>query len=562
MKKLKYIFVFISLLVLSACNEEKWLEEKPKDFYTPGNSYQTTQQFKKATNYLYDGIRRFYWGIGDQGVAIRLGDIAYGGTDYEPAQKFNDYKTFITPNTYVAGHFWDWCYNSIANANIIIHRIDMPNEVSADQKNLIKGEALFFRAFYYRTLADLFGGAPIELNELTEPRRDYVRATRKEVYDQARADLEDAIKLLPDIDIAKDGALNIQAAQHLLAEVYISLQNYPKAIEAASAVINHPSMALMTTRFGSRKDKAGDPYWDLFQLNNQNRSASGNKETILALQYEYQNGGSAYSNEMLRFLLPFYTGARTKAGDKETNAFSSFTAEKGGRGIGAIHPTDYFFNALWGNDFDTDYRNSSYMIVRDFKIDNSGADGYGKWLVKDGYLLGKDTIRNFYPFIMKFSRVGYFPDESYAKNSDGSQQLTSLGEHPLLNQNNSCNWSFKDEYLFRLGETYLLRAEAYLGNGQKDKAADDLTILRKRSNASGVQSSQVTLDFILDERMRELYFEDLRVETLCRVGKMVERSRKYNPRGNNVGDHQNLFPIPYSEIERNIFAKIEQNPGY
>lgn len=47
-----------------------------------------------------------------------------------------------------------------------------------------------------------------------------------------------------------------------------------------------------------------------------------------------------------------------------------------------------------------------------------------------------------------------------------------------------------------------------------------------------------------------------------RLGKMVERSRKYNPFGANVGDHQNLFPIPYSEIEKNIFNKIEQNPDY
>ena len=43
---------------------------------------------------------------------------------------------------------------------------------------------------------------------------------------------------------------------------------------------------------------------------------------------------------------------------------------------------------------------------------------------------------------------------------------------------------------------------------------------------------------------------------------MVERSRKYNPFGMNVGDQQNLFPIPYSEIEKNIFGTMEQNPGY
>lgn len=60
----------------------------------------------------------------------------------------------------------------------------------------------------------------------------------------------------------------------------------------------------MKERFGSRKDQEGDPYWDLFQANNQSRG-SGNTETIWALQYEYKNAGSSYSYEMPRWLLPF-----------------------------------------------------------------------------------------------------------------------------------------------------------------------------------------------------------------------------------------------------------------
>lgn len=563
MKKITYIFAtIIALLCVCSCDEDSWLKEKPLEFNTPENSYQTTAQFGQALNYLYDGVRRFYWSIGDQGTAMHLGDQAYGGTDYAPHMKFNDFNSFITANTYVPGHFWNWGYNAIANANIILNRIQMENEVSEDRKKEVEGEALFFRAFYYRLLADLFGGVPIELEEVTEPKRDYVRASRAEVYDQARADLEKAASLLPDVDKAKAGAINKQAAQHLLAEIYISLKNYPKAIEAATAVINHPSMGLMTTRFGSKANEEGDPYWDLFQLDNQNRS-SGNTETILAMQYEYQNSGSSYSTEMLRWLLPFYSGARAEATDGgETNAFVTFTAEKGGRGIGVIHPSHYFCHDLWGNDFDNDYRNSSYMIVRDMKIDNPKAKGFGEWIIKDGWLLDKDTVRNVYPLVMKFSRVGYFPEESYAKNADGSLQTTELGEHPLINSNNSCNYSFKDEYLFRLAGTYLLRAEAYLGNNQKDKAAEDINTVRARSNASPVEASVIDIDFILDEMMRELYFEDYRVQTLCRLGKLVERGRKYNPCGANIGDHQNLFPIPYSEIERNIFAVLEQNPGY
>ena len=562
MKKLKYILVATVLFSAYSCNEDEWLKEKPLEFYAPDNSYETTQQFNKALNYLYDGLRRFFWSIGDQGALMHMGDLSYGGTDYDPHMKFNDVKNFVTPTNYVPGHFWDWSYNAIANANTIIARINMENKVTSDQKKAIEGEALFFRAYYYRTLADIFGDAPIVVEEAKEPKRDYVRATRDEVYDQARMDLEKAITLLGDVNNVKDGAISKQACQHLLAEVYISLKNYPKAIEAASAVINHPEMSLMTARFGSRATFEGDPYWDLFQLNNQNRT-SGNKETILVLQHEYQNSGSSYSTEMLRWLLPYYPGARAEAKNGgETNAFATFTAEKGGRGIGVNHPTYYFCYGLWGNDFDNDLRNSSYMIVRDVKIDNPNAKGFGEWMVKDGWLLDKDTVRNFYPFVMKFSRVGYFPDEAYEKRADGSLRTTELGEHYLLNVNNMCNWSFKDEYLFRLAGTYLLRAEAYLGNGEKGKAAEDLNAIRARAKASPVTADQIDFDFILDEQMRELYFEDWRVQTLLRRGKFVERSRKYNPAGMNVADHQNLFPVPFSEIERNILSPMPQNPGY
>lgn len=567
MKNLKYIFAAVALSCLgTACNESSWLKETPYDFYTPENSYTTTDQFQNALNYLYDQVRGMRWKMGDQNMALICSDIASGGTDTSPVAKFNDFKTFLTPYTYVASSYWDRAYSAIANANVIISRIDMENEVGEDNKKVIKGQALFFRAYFYNFLANLYGGVPLILEEATEPRKDYVRATREATYDQARQDLEDAIKMLNDITKAKDGEVNIQAAQHLLAEVYISLGDYSEAIAAATAVITHPSMGLMKTRFGSRKDETGDPYWDLFQLNNQNRS-SGNTETIWALQYEYKNSGSSYSNEMPRWLLPYYEGlnVRDKEDKKNVKAFTLNTMEKGGRGIGTIRPTNHFLNEIWESG---DIRNSELMIIRDFQVDNPEAKDFKKWIMADGLydkFNKEQQTRQFYPFIMKFSQVGTLEDDNYQKNADGTYKLTALGEHGVVYAwgSLSANTSMKDEYMYRLAGTYLLRAEAYLANNEPDKAMADLNELRDRARTRQLtSSSEVTLDFILDEQMRELYFEDFRVPTLCRLGKMVERSRKYNPFGANVGDHQNLFPIPYSEIEKNIFNKIEQNPDY
>ncbi|MDR1103037.1 MAG: RagB/SusD family nutrient uptake outer membrane protein, partial [Tannerella sp.] len=126
----------------------------------------------------------------------------------------------------------------------------------------------------------------------------------------------------------------------------------------------------------------------------------------------------------------------------------------------------------------------------------------------------------------------------------------------------------------RLAETYLLRAEAYLNKGDKANAAKDINAVRDRSQAPRVDAADVDIDYILDERLRELTFEEFRMLTLCRMGKLVERTKKYNysfngldgnpveSSGMSMEEYHNLWPIPYNEIERNTEAVLEQNPGY
>lgn len=551
--------------MLISCNEADWLKEEPIDFLSPENSYNTSIQYRQALNNLYDKYRFIVWGSDiDFRVTLACSDFAHGGFDF-PDLKYNNYLGWITPESTHVEFLWKTCYNAIGGANVILDRLPQATEIDEAEKNTIRGEALFFRAHYYRILAHMYGGVPIVTKALSAPKLDFTRNTRAEVYEQCRKDLEEAATLLKDIENTNDGYLNKQVAQHLLSEIYISLGQYQKGADIASAVINHSGMGLMTQRFGSRKNESGDVYWDLFRVNNQNRKSSGNTESLWVLQYEYQNAGSPYSCQELRNLLPGYYSLVVESIEpgKKVAAFTTWTAEKGGRGIGAIQPNPWFFEQLW--DDNMDLRNSNYNIIKDFKIDNPKAKGYGQWFVKDGWLDASHKIRLWYPFIQKFSRTANFPAEAYATNSDGTLKTTALGEHILLNANGFDRNSFKDEYVFRLAETYLLRAEAYLGLNQLDKVAENINIVRARSNAAPVTAAQMNIDFILDERMRELYGEEIRVLTLNRLGKMVERTRKHNQTyqtNNKIGDHQNLWPIPNSEIEKNTGAVLEQNPGY
>ena len=120
--------------------------------------------------------------------------------------------------------------------------------------------------------------------------------------------------------------------------------------------------------------------------------------------------------------------------------------------------------------------------------------------------------------------------------------------------------------MMRLGETYLLLAEAQFKQSKLTEAAATLNILRTRANASPILPSDVTLDYILDERARELLAEENRRMTLVRFGKLAERvlnlNSSYQGQGAGIKPYNMLMPIPQSEIDLNKNASLDQNPGY
>nr|WP_280740057.1 RagB/SusD family nutrient uptake outer membrane protein [Pedobacter borealis] len=111
-----------------------------------------------------------------------------------------------------------------------------------------------------------------------------------------------------------------------------------------------------------------------------------------------------------------------------------------------------------------------------------------------------------------------------------------------------------------------MRAEANLLKGDLDSAANDINAVRGRANATPVTAGEVTLDLILDERARELYQEEFRLNTLMRMGKLMEYLNKYNgfvkSNGYTINQRVNKMPIPNSVIQANTGAVMTQNPGY
>ncbi|WP_159516881.1 RagB/SusD family nutrient uptake outer membrane protein [Sunxiuqinia indica] len=571
--KSKYILLFILFSCLFSCNESEFLEEEALNFYSLENSYLTPEQFESALTDLYAKVRIYNFGGGDNEygfVHFLATDIAFHAR--ETSGRFGDYDVYMVPTNNIVGDVWDFWYKVIANANTIISRLES-SELTDEEQVLVGVEAKFFRAYAYRYLVYLYGGVPLILEEVTAPKDDYVRASKEEVLEQMVSDFKNAAENLPSISEVTDGRVSNLVAYHYLAETYISLGKYDEAITAASEVINDVNTSLMTDRFGSRANedpydeflkftKPGDVFWDLFQPNNQNRR-SGNTEALWVAQMEVDTDGGLLSstsntgNCLERWAAPAgggisvfldpdgYAGTLSKAQSNYNSA---------GRGVSFIQNTDFFLNTLWESDFDNDIRNSEHNIVRDIVYNNPESAYYGQSAVLEDGTLNSPTWQNqhwrWYPYPSKITTPGKHPDALF-EDKDNLTLTSAAGS------------TYRDMYILRLPETYLLRAEAYFDNGDATNAAADINVVRGRAEATPVNASDVTLDYILDERARELVYEEPRRITLMRTSKLVERVRLYNQlNSDEIKDYHNLWPIPYADIEANTGAVLEQNPGY
>lgn len=544
------LLVFVSLF---SC-KKGYLDEKPKDFLSSNNAYITNADFTIAINDMYRVTRtEFYTRDENYPFDYLYGcDLVYDGQP-DPARHTNMAAAYVpSGGRNIPITHWSAFYKIISEANVIIGRAPA-SAMTEDQKKLAMAKARFFRAFSYRSLAYLFGGVPLALEEVTVPKTDYVRATKAEVYAQCIEDLKYAVANLASINTVMDGEINSAAAGHLLAEVYLAAGQYQNSVDAATAVISKQPVSLMRNRFGSKSTvTTGNVYWDLFQPGNQNRK-SGNMEGLWVIQLETDvPGGSAVSTQQAgNYLLERHHAPYLAQITKVPNPFLHPVDDlTGGRGIGWAVSTNYFSNVIWQSDFKNDIRNANINFVRDFTATNPASPLYNTVISTANPPAGITApSRPFYAFQAKCTTPGAHPINLIANPANGLLKATAGG-------------TYLDQYMFRLAETYLIRAEAYMRLSLNDLAAADINTIRNRSNASAINAADVNIDYILDERMREFGVEEKRRLTLMRLGLWYDRVKKCNPYYNDAIPKYNLWPIPADEIERNNTAVLTQNPGY
>jgi len=225
----------------------------------------------------------------------------------------------------------------------------------------------------------------------------------------------------------------------------------------------------------------------------------------------------------------------------------------GGYGQGRIMTTVFAKNTIWKN-CEGDIRNSPVNIRRKFPVMNILHSMYGDSISCD----------EAEKYITEPTRMFLYPVHS---------KLTPIDDYEwdLLAKNERSNLT-RDVYLARAAETYLFRAEAKFRKGDLTGAAEDINEVRGRAHAPLISASDVTIDYILDERVRELYGEERRWNTLLRMGGNIPNDRITKYAAVIAEDHiwshkwsgtlaqDFLFPIPQTVINSNLDGVIEQNP--
>lgn len=544
MKKTNLIIlaVFAGFLIsLSAC-KKTFLDEEVYSSYAP-QTLTDSLGFEASVIGMHNLLSTFFSYSDPQGWP----SVWHAGTDIAlvpPTQKqgievpYYDYTQLISTDG-AASYTWNWGYRMVNNANIIIKNIESGNvgNMSTKNKNSINGEARFFRAYAYNILATCFGKVPLVKEPLTAPKTDFTRASLDSINALIIEDLTFAAANLPEpsnlgsttktnADGKPIARANKYQAMQLLAEAYIRSGKPALAEAQCDAIINSGKYTLTSSRFGIKASLPGDPFNDMFWYGNQRRY-QGNREAIWVMEQENPTnvvGGITNNPQQRRnWGAAYYQISGMKICDS-----------LGGRGIARMRLTNWVVYDLYEAN---DMRNSQFNLRRKFYYNTVGAANYGQQVP----YAGADTVFKIAPHTTKWYEFN--PNDEFG--------------FAMVN---------KDFILMRLGETYLLKAEAQFRQGNTSGAATTLTTLRARSNASAVSASQVTLDFILDERARELLAEENRRMTLMRTGTLVDRVTRLNVQTMNpvigISAKNLLMPIPQTEINLNKDAVLEQNTGY
>ncbi|MDQ1163947.1 MULTISPECIES: RagB/SusD family nutrient uptake outer membrane protein [unclassified Flavobacterium] len=530
----KYISYFFLLMLglsmtLTSCTDDLNVTPGDDDEFLSETFFQDPASYKQVLAKLYAGL--YVGGNDGDGSA----DIAGLGGDFSSylrllfvTQEFTtdeaiiawadgtlptlNSQTWSPSNEFLEGTFSRAFYH-ISVANEFLRQTTdeklTARGVDAGLKAEIatfRAEARFLRAFSYYNLMDLFGNVPITTENDPVGFFYPVQKTRAEVFAFVESELKDLDSSLAASKTNEYGRVDKTAAKFLLAQIYLNAKVYTGTArnDEAATLCNE----IITS---SGYTFANIPYGYLFSADNNTNGAQN--EVIFPIVGD-GNAIRATGGGM-SFIMHASIGGSMDAASRGMDG-----------GWQGIRTRREFVNLFPDETATGDKRGTFYTNGQSKDIKNVGT-------FTDGYAVTKYIN----------------------KKADGS--AAQRNDIPDI-----------DFPMFRLTDAYLMYAEATLRGATTGNAATALVYInqiRSRAGAQAITAPQLTLDFILDERGRELFWECHRRTDLIRFGKFTGGSKIWQWKGGSINgsatdSYRDLMPIPARNIQAN--PTLKQNPGY
>jgi hypothetical protein len=503
-KYIRTVSVAGTLLLLASC--KKYISYNPHDSYqvTALDYLQSESDYRTMEVSVYTPLQ---W----LNQVVPIGDIASdnavsGGesaSDVLDLQQIDDFT--LTPVNGTLANIWQYAYEGVNRANYLLEyeaKNPAGQTVNFAGKDAMYGEVYFLRAYFYFTLAKMFGDVPL----FTDKRLDLSasgtlkRIARATVYQQVEADLNNAITVLPTIQ-AQQGRITKYAAQSLLGKVYLYQNKYDSAATVLQSVINAGAFTLVPN-FASIFVATGENGPEsVFEIQYSNASPYYQWSNVLQGQgnYAVQQCGIRSLNGSAA--MPYAAGWSTNLPTQ--NLAAAYSAGDQRKAVTCLDIEAY------------KAANPSYNItyqVAPYK--NTGLYNQ-KYLPRKGETSGQPELN----YLNNFRIIRY------------ADVLLMAAE--ALNKSASPNDALAQNYLNQV------RRRAF----QVNDASHDVT-----STGSALYTA------ILNERRLELGMEGERFFDLVRTGQAASVLAP----NFKAGKHE-LFPIPDQEVK---ISGLTQNPGY
>jgi hypothetical protein len=551
MKKLLKSWALLLIAIaasFSACNKK--LEEYNPSNLTATTVYTNAVGFETLVNAAYT-YSRFWYGKEEGYLAAEMGtDIWTSGTG-DPYPMFTQYINFQGTADPLP-LLWNNLYAGVNLCNTGITQIAAVSDYTATQKLNREAELRFLRAFYYWHIVETWGDVNFTTQPTVGANTEANRTAVETFYKQIFEDLKFAVANLTPTT-TDYGRATIPVAKAFLARMYLTRGMNTEAFNMADDVIKNYGYVLQPK------------YSDLWNMGNLK-----NKEVIWAVDYStnlanndltsatYPNGHYRGSNNGHLMYLMVYDQVNTSLLIRDI---------PNGRPFNRYMPTLAYLN-MFDQQNDSRYAGSFQSVWYANK-----AGTYNGNTIKVG-----DTVcytpNATIPAASQSSKyVTYDLAKVYASNGVPIQRkfYVSLSKFKDSTRASVAEaQSARDVFVIRLAEMYLIAAEAKLNLGDPATAATYINVLRTRAAKPGrtaqmqITAAQINIDFILDERARELGGEQLRWFDLKRTGKLASRIQAMNPDAAvNFKPYHLVRPIPQGQIDavtnKDVF---KQNPGY